>query len=132
MREVLDAHATHLVLFSASGVPHMEPAHEHDRSHLAVHRIDESHRRHTGLQAVGRDEYRDWEIVVEHRKVGMTLKREQFSVTISDTMSSRSEYLRGFASRLSAVQAAQRRIDFIVDIHDRHVRRNRARAARQK
>jgi hypothetical protein len=46
----------------------------------------------------------------------MTLRRDQYHVRIRDERASHDEYLRGFASPLAAVQAAQRRIDFILDI----------------
>ena len=114
------------------GVMLMQPE-DVDRPHptrAARRRLDQAHP-HTGLLAVGRDEYRSWEIVVEHRKVGMTLQREQFSVTISDTTAPRSEHLSGFHSRLSAVQAAQRRVDFILDIQDPHQARPRSKTKRR-
>jgi hypothetical protein len=62
--------------------------------------------------------YRRWEIRVERREVGMTLHRERFGFRIAEPETARVEYVTGFTSRLAAIQAAQRRIDVILDIQD--------------
>ena len=69
---------------------------------------------------------------VERRTVGMTLPREQFSVQIAEAAATRHEYLTGFASQRSAEQAARRRIDFIVDIHDPHATRAHSRQSSRR
>jgi hypothetical protein len=71
-----------------------------------------------GKGAVYLDVYRRWEIRVERRAVGMTLHRERFGFRIADPETARVEYVTGFTSRLTAIQAAQRRIDVILDIQD--------------
>ena len=62
--------------------------------------------------------YRRWEIRVERREVGMTLRRERYSVRIADPETARGEYVTGFTSRLASIRAAQRRIDVILDVQD--------------
>ena len=90
-------------------------------------RFDAAHRPHTGLKIVQHEEYRDWEISLEHHTSGMTIQRDQYSVKIVDTTIAREEYLKGFSSRVSAMQAARHRIDFILDIRDPHAPRRRPR-----
>ncbi len=81
-------------------------------------RFDSPHSRHTGLRVVQHEQYRQWEITIEHCITGMTLRRDRYNATIADTAATRDEHLKGFSSRTAALQAAQRRIDFILDIRD--------------
>ena len=90
-------------------------------------RFDAAHRRHSGLKTVQHEEYRDWEISLEHHTTGMTIQRDQYSAKIADTTNAREEYLKGYSSRVSAMQAARRRIDFILDIRDPRTPRRRTR-----
>jgi hypothetical protein len=86
------------------------------------------HGQHTGLQVLGRETYRRWTLIVEHRQLGVTVRRDQFSVRIEDEQDTGNEYLTGFASRATALQAARRRVDFIMDIQrPRMPQRNRRR-----
>jgi hypothetical protein len=87
-----------------------------ERPPTALRRVDKSHALHTGLKVVVEETHRAWRILVEHRRVGLTLPRDQFSVRIRDESESQEEYLTGFSTKLSAIEAARKRIDFIVDI----------------
>ncbi len=98
-------------------------------SNAGFHRFDAAHVIHTGLKAVHQEDYRTWEMVLEHCTLGMTLRRDRYSVKISDTTAAREEYLTGFPSRIAAMQAARRRIDFILDIQDPRRPRRRPRAS---
>jgi hypothetical protein len=71
---------------------------------------------HTGLRVLEETDYRSWKIIVEHVVLGMTLRREQYRLRLVDTHDSREEYLTGFANKVTALEAARRRIDFILDI----------------
>jgi len=71
---------------------------------------------HTGLRIVDETDYRSWKIIVEHVVLGMTLRREQYRLRLVDLRDSREEYLTGFANKVTALEAARRRIDFILDI----------------
>lgn len=77
---------------------------------------------HSGLKVVRRESHRDWEIVVEHRSTGSTIRRDQYSARIGELSGRREEYLRGFATPLTALTTARRRIDFICDIRDPRAR----------
>ncbi len=90
-------------------------------------RFDAAHVMHTGLKAVHQESYRAWEMVLEHCMLGTTLRRHRYNVKITDTAAVREEYLTGYASRITALQAARRRIDFLVDIRDSHRPRPRPR-----
>ncbi len=86
---------------------------------------------HTGLRAVDELTYRSWKIVVEHRVLGMTLRREQYSLRLIDELATREEYLTGFANKVIAREAARRRIDFILDIQLPRTRRPQLRRPRR-
>lgn len=90
----------------------------HLSSAVRILRVDHAHdalvRSHATLQLT----YRRWDIWVERRAIGLTLPRVRFSVRIVEPETQRGEYLSGFLGCESAVQAAQRRIDAIVDIQD--------------
>ena len=90
-------------------------------------RFDASHRRHSGLKIVQHEAYRTWEIAIEHCTTGTTIRRERYGAKITDTEAAREEYLRGFSSHVSAIQAARRRIDFILDIRNPRAPRRRRR-----
>jgi hypothetical protein len=82
---------------------------------------------HTGLRVVDKLVYRGWRIVVEHVIVGMTLRREQYRLRLIDTQHAREEYLTGFASKVTALDSARRRIDFLLDIQQPRARKYRPR-----
>ena len=106
--------------------------HRRSPSTSRSYRFDTGHRSHTGLKTVQCEIYRTWEIIIEHCTLGLTIRREQFSVRIVDTLAQREEYLKGFPSRVTAMRAARRRIDFIRDIRDpRTPHRKAKRDARQ-
>ena len=90
-------------------------------------RFDTAHRRHSGLKIVQYEEYRDWEISLEHHTTGTTIQRDQYSVKLADTTNAREEYLKGYSSRVHAMQAARERIDFVLDIRDPRTPRRRTR-----
>ena len=96
-------------------------------NHGYFRRTDQRHTHHTGLRSIARELYRSWEIIVEHRVVGTTMRREQFSARISDTTARREENLCGFSSKSAALEAARRRVDFIRDIVKPNARRQRPR-----
>ncbi len=100
--------------------------HRRSPSDTRSYRFDTGHRSHTGLKTVQHEIYRTWEIMIEHCTLGLTIRREQFSVRITDTLAQRDEYLKGFPSRVTAMQAARRRIDFIRDIRDPRAPRRKA------
>lgn len=91
----------------------------------SFYRIDASHRGHTGLKVVQSEMHRTWKVAIEHCVTGLTVRRDRYSARITDTLGEREEYLTGFCSRSSAIQAAQRRVDFILDIQDPHRKRKR-------
>ncbi len=84
----------------------------------ALRRFDGAHTRHTGLTIVQRAEHRQWEITIEHSVTGVTLRRDRYNAIITDNTAARDERLDGFSSYATALQAAYRRIDFILDIRD--------------
>jgi hypothetical protein len=82
------------------------------------------------LRVIDHQEYRDWELTTEHLVTGFTMRREQFHVRLTHMSDGREEYLRGFASRVQALQAARRRVDFIVEIRDPRTVQQRSRRRR--
>jgi hypothetical protein len=84
---------------------------------------------HTGLRVVDQVVYRSWKIVVEYVVVGMTLRREQYRLRLVDTTGTHEEYLTGFASKVTALESARRRIDFILDIQKPRTRKPHLRRA---
>jgi hypothetical protein len=104
----------------------------HSPGRGAFHRVDQAHMFHTGLRTLGSEQYRSWEITVAHRRVGSTVRREQYSAKISDMTARREENLGGFSSKIAAFEAARRRIDFIRDIQDPNAPRRRRRAVPKK
>ncbi len=88
-------------------------------------RFDAAHLSHTGLKVVRQENYRTWEMTLEHCTHGMTVRRHRYNIKITDTEAAREEYLAGFSSQTTALQAARRRIDFILDIRDPRTPRRR-------
>jgi len=96
------------------------------RSHavnLPFFRRDSQHKGPTGVRLVARERYRGWQLQVEQSRVGVTLTRTQFSIRLSDPVARREEYLPGFSRRSTAEQAARRRVDYLIDVHDPHTQR---------
>lgn len=75
-----------------------------------------AHGRYSGIQTLSTHEYRAWEVLIERRELGTTIKRIQFSARLHDPSTSRVENLRGYSSKEVVLSAAQHRIDFILDI----------------
>jgi len=86
--------------------------HTRPASDLRTYRFDVGHRAHTGLKTVRQQRHRDWEILIEHCILGLTIRREQFNARIVETASQREEYLKGFSSRIAALRAARHRDRF--------------------
>ncbi len=91
-------------------------------------RRDAAHLSHSGLKTVHQEDYRTWNMVLEHCTLGMTIRRHRYSVKIYQATTGREEYLTGFSSHLTALQAARRKIDFILDIRDPRAPRRRRRS----
>ena len=83
---------------------------------------------YSGIQTVLEQEYRDWMLTVECHQVGTTIRRTKFSVRLQAPDASQIERLVGFPSPQRALDAAHRRIDFIIDIQTPHRPRRRRRA----
>ncbi len=67
------------------------------------------------LRRVDRKEHRGWTYEVTRRKVGVTIRRDQYSVSIWWRRRAFSQCLAGFPSVQAAREAAIRRIDAIED-----------------
>lgn len=63
------------------------------------------------VKTVAQDEYHGWKIEITERKVGVTVKRKQFSATVRDSGTKMEDYLGGFGSLHAALEAAHARID---------------------
>ena len=70
-------------------------------------------RPHTGVGNVATEEYRGWTIELTHRKLGTTVKRDQFVVTLRGDSPASHEQLPGFATKAAALVAARKRIDLL-------------------
>lgn len=67
----------------------------------------------TGITQVMSEEIGDWIIEVTHRQVGMTIKRDQYSVTIRRESPAHEELLSGFSSKVAAMAAARKKVDLL-------------------
>ncbi|HJN11317.1 MAG: hypothetical protein QGH33_14070 [Pirellulaceae bacterium] len=67
----------------------------------------------TGVGNVTAEEYQGWKIELTHRKVGVTIRRDQFVVTMRRTTPAHEEQLTGFATKVAALAAARKRIDLL-------------------
>ena len=80
------------------------------------------HLPHTGIGRVTCEQLGDWTLELSHRQVGVTIKRDQYSVTIRREFPAHEELLSGFASKVSALAAARKRIDLLTHIRGPIVR----------
>ena len=67
----------------------------------------------TGIGHVARETIGDWTIELSHRQVGVTIKRDQYSVTIRRESPDHQELLSGFSSKVAALAAARKRVDLL-------------------
>ncbi len=63
------------------------------------------------LESGSHEEYCGWTIDVAKRKVGLTVRRDVFSVTLRNNLSE--EYHSGYSSIPDALAAARRRVDVL-------------------
>ncbi len=71
------------------------------------------HQPHTGVGHVWREATGDWQLEMTHRQVGMTIKRDQYAVTIRRDVPAYEEMLVGFSSKSTALAAARKRINLL-------------------
>ena len=64
----------------------------------------------TGVETVAREEVGPWHIEVTCRRLGVTVRRDQFNVTLRRTAPEREAALSGFATKEAALAAARRRV----------------------
>lgn len=69
--------------------------------------------RHTGIRQIACEQIGDWTIDLSHRRVGVTMKRDQYSVTIRRESPAHEELLSGFSSKVAAMAAARKRVDLL-------------------
>ena len=67
----------------------------------------------TGISHVAREQIGDWTIELSHRRVGITIKRDQYTATIRRELPAHEEQLAGFSSKVSAMAAARKRVDLL-------------------
>jgi hypothetical protein len=79
----------------------------------------------SGLTRVHHEEYDGWHLEVNLRRVGSTIPRDQYSVTIRKELSAHEEYLSGFSSKAAAISAGHQRIDLLQHVHRRPCRQPR-------
>ncbi|MDA1050450.1 MAG: hypothetical protein O3C40_08200 [Planctomycetota bacterium] len=77
---------------------------------------------HTGIGHVACEEIGDWTVELSHRQVGVTIKRDQFSVTIRRESPAHEELLSGFSSKVAAMEAARKRVDLLSHMREPTVR----------
>ena len=80
------------------------------------------HRPRTGIGHVAFEEVGDWTLELTHRQVGVTIKRDQFSVTIRRESPAHEELLSGFSTKVSAMAAARKRVDLLTHMREPIVR----------
>ena len=76
----------------------------------------------TGIGHVAEEVIGDWTLELTHRQVGMTIKRDQYSVTIRRESPAHEELLSGFSSKVAALAAARKRVDFHIHLREPIVR----------
>ncbi len=77
---------------------------------------------HTGIGHVTGEEIGDWKLELLHRQVGVTMKRDQYSVTIRRESPPHEELLSGFSSKAAAMEAARKRVDLLSHMREPIVR----------
>ena len=76
----------------------------------------------TGIGHIAREEIGDWTLELAHRQVGVTIKRDQYSVTIRCESPAHEELLSGFSSKAAAMAAARKRVDLLSHMREPIVR----------
>ena len=85
-----------------------------------------------GLTRVLQEELDGWHLEISLRRVGTTIRRDQYSVTIRRELPAHEEYLRGFSSKMAALAAGRKRIDLLRHINQRPHHRPRKRWPSQR
>ena len=84
----------------------------------------------TGVGSITCEEYQGWTIELTHRKVGATIRRDQFMATLRRDSPVYEEQLPGFSTKDAALVAARKRIDLLSAVRrpfsmPRHIHRAR-------
>ncbi|MBC8352548.1 MAG: hypothetical protein H8E66_11200 [Planctomycetes bacterium] len=80
------------------------------------------HRPRTGIGHVALEVIGDWTLELAHRQVGVSIKRDQYSVTIRRESPAHEELLSGFSSKVAAMAAARKRVDLLSHMREPTVR----------
>jgi len=91
------------------------------------------HLARTGVGNVTTELYHGWSIELTHRTVGATIRRDQYTATLRRVSPFHEEQLPGFANKTAALNAAKKRIDFLLAVrrpfsHTRHTQQTRTSA----
>ena len=76
----------------------------------------------TGIGHIASEKIGDWIVELSHRKVGVTIKRDQYSVTIRRESPAHEELLSGFSSKVAAMAAARKRVDLLSHMREPTIR----------
>jgi hypothetical protein len=76
----------------------------------------------SGVTRVHHEEIDGWHLEINRRRVGSTIRREQYSVTMRRELPAHQEYLSGFSSKSAAIAAGRERIDLLRHIRPRPCR----------
>lgn len=76
----------------------------------------------TGIGHVASEEIGEWTLELTHRQVGVTIKRDQYSITIRRESPAHEELLSGFSSKVTALAAARKRVDLLSHMREPIVR----------
>lgn len=77
------------------------------------------HVAHTGTSPVAREDYRGWQIEISSRKVGITVRHEQYNVAVRLDAKT-NHVLSGYRSKSAAIAAAHHHIDSYYRSQRRH------------
>jgi hypothetical protein len=80
------------------------------------------HLPHTGIAQVASETIGDWTLELAHRQVGVSIKRDQFSVKLYRQTPPYEELLSGFATKDAALAAARKRVDLLSHLREPRVR----------
>ena len=72
----------------------------------------------TGIGYVTCEAIGDWTLELSHRQVGVTIKRDQYSVMIRRPSPAYEELLSGFSSKVAALAAARKRVDLLSHVRE--------------
>ena len=78
-----------------------------------------------GVASVLQEEFDGWHLEISLRRVGTTIRRDQYSATIRREVPAHQEYLSGFSSKMAALAAGRKRIDLLRHVSQRPRRRLR-------